>query len=166
MENLNEKIISYNDDFFTKTEQKIIHDYCLNAGYHYGEIDGPADPISGMTHEIPENEFVYKLLKKTLYDRVDFIRDLNLYRMYVNCFAPSETPNFHIDGLTGYTFLYYPIMREHEVNDGGETIFFVENDLMGILPISNRMVVFDATILHKATSFRNDYRFTVAIKYK
>ena len=33
-------------------------------------------------------------------------------------------------------------------------IFFVENDLMGILPISNRMVVFDATILHKATSFR------------
>ena len=61
MENLNEKIISYNDDFFTKTEQKIIHDYCLSAGYHYGEIDGPADPISGMTLHITKKGKLKKL---------------------------------------------------------------------------------------------------------
>ena len=78
--------------FLLKTEQKIIHDYCLNANITMVKLMVLISNLTGMTHNIPENEFVYKLLKKTLYDRVEFIRDLNLYRMYVNCFAPSETP--------------------------------------------------------------------------
>ena len=50
-------------------------------------------------------------------------------------------------------------------DDGGETQFLMNDELYGILPIPNRMVVFSANLLHRATTFRNDHRFTVAIKY-
>ena len=43
--------------------------------------------------------------------------------------------------------------------------FYINNDIYGITPVPNRMVVFDANIQHRATTFRNDHRFTVAIKY-
>ena len=85
--------------------------------------------------------------------------------MYVNCFAPTETPYFHTDGV-GYTFLYYPDPAIHELDEGGETQFVVDGNIMGIMPISNRMSIFDGTIKHRATSFRTKHRFTVAIKYQ
>jgi len=84
--------------------------------------------------------------------------------MYVNCFVPCERPYFHTDGDEGVTFLYYPNMK-WDKDDGGETQFLMNDDLYGVLPIPNRMVVFSANLLHRATTFRNDHRFTVAIKY-
>ena len=84
--------------------------------------------------------------------------------MYVNCFAPNENPYFHTDGDNGLTFLYYPNM-DWDLQEGGETQFYINDDIYGITPIPNRMVVFDANIQHRATTFRNQYRFTLAIKY-
>ena len=83
--------------------------------------------------------------------------------MYVNCFAPSETPYFHTDGK-GITFLYYPNL-EWNLQDGGETQFYVDGNILGVPPLPNRLVMFDGEIVHRATSFRDRYRFTVAIKY-
>ena len=165
METQEERIINYSDNFFTQKEQEIIFNYCRSANYTYGERDNPNTMVTGMIHNIPNTEFVYKLISKTLYDRVEFIRDMKLYRMYVNCFAPTETPYFHTDGV-GYTFLYYPDTAIHELDEGGETQFVVDGNIMGIMPISNRMSIFDGTIKHRATSFRTKHRFTVAIKYQ
>jgi len=156
--------INFSDEFFTDTERQVIYKYCVNADYHYGESDNLDYNITGMIHDIPETEFVYKMISKTLYDRVEFIRDMYLYRMYVNCFAPSENANFHQDG-NGYTFLYYPSPEEMDLDEGGETQFLVEDNIYGIRPIPNRMVVFDGMIKHRATPFRSKHRFTVAIKY-
>ena len=89
---------------------------------------------------------------------------MKLYRMYINCFAPNENPYFHVDG-EGYTFLYYCDNEEFDLNEGGETQFLVDNDLMGVLPVPNRMVIFDGTIKHRATTYRSRHRFTIAIKY-
>jgi hypothetical protein len=85
-------------------------------------------------------------------------------RFYINCFAPSENPYFHTDGQVGTTFLYYPNLS-WDLDDGGETQFVIANELYGVLPIPNRMIYFDANIFHKATSFRNEHRFSVAVKY-
>lgn len=160
-----ERIINYSDDFFTQKEQEIIFNYCKSAKYTYGERDNDNTMVTGMVHNIPNTEFVYKLISKTLYDRVEFIRDMKLYRMYVNCFAPMEMPYFHTDG-DGYTFLYYPDPAIFELDEGGETQFVVEGNIMGVMPISNRMTIFDGTIEHRATPFRTKHRFTVAIKYQ
>jgi hypothetical protein len=55
---------------------------------------------------------------------------------------------------------------EWDVNEGGETQFYIDENIYGITPVPNRMVIFDASILHRATSFRSSHRFTVAIKYQ
>ena len=85
--------------------------------------------------------------------------------MYVNCFAPSENPYFHTDGDDGVTFLYY-VNDRWELNDGGETQIIVNDEIKGILPLPNRIVGFDASLLHRATSFRFKHRFTLAAKFR
>ena len=156
--------LNYIDQFFSEQEHQIIHDYCLDAEYSYGERDDMNLPITGMVHNIPETEFEYKLIKKRLNDYAKQVLGKKLYRMYVNCFIPGEQPYFHTDGDEGVTFIYYPNMK-WDKDDGGETQFLMKDDLYGVLQMPNRMVVFSANLLHRATSFRNDHRFTVAIKY-
>jgi hypothetical protein len=48
---------------------------------------------------------------------------------------------------------------------GGETQFVIDDEIKGVFPIPNRMVMFNANILHRATTFRSRHRFTLAIKY-
>ena len=106
----------------------------------------------------------YELFQKKLGDEFSIISEMRLDRMYINCFAPSENPYFHTDGETGYTFLYYP-QENWKIDDGGETHFLIDESIYGVFPLPNRIVKFDASILHRATSFRDRHRFTVAIKY-
>ena len=121
--------------------------------------------LDGKRQYSVNNEIIYKLFASRILKAVPDLKKLNLYRMYINCFAPSENPYFHTDGEDGYTFLYYP-QKDWKLDDGGETQFIIDNNLYGILPESNRMIMFHANIPHRATTFRDRYRFTVAIKYK
>jgi predicted nucleic-acid-binding Zn-ribbon protein len=157
--------IQISENFFDSKDQDYVMNYCLNCSYHYGETDAQQTPPTGLVNNIPNQEKIYDLFVNRIYESIPKIRNLSLYRMYVNCFAPSENPYFHTDGESGYTFLYYP--QNHWIpDDGGETQFYFDGNIYGIVPISNRMVMFDASLLHRATSFRNRHRFTVAIKYE
>ena len=150
------------DRFLSKEEFDYVLNYCENASYTYGEVDSYGLPPTGMVHQIPEVEKIYKIFKSKT---EKLVSGIELYRMYINCFAPSENPYFHTDGDPGdITFLYYPTTR-WELNDGGETQFLINNEIYGVTPVPNRMVYFDASVLHRATAFRNKHRFTVAIKY-
>ena len=165
---MNKNIINVYDNFLSKEEYEYILDYCFSASYCYGESDLPSSKPTGMVHDVYDNieqiDF-FNLFKSKIKQKFSsVIESKKLHRMYINCFASSENPYFHTDG-EGYTFLYYA-NDTWDVNDGGETQFFIDGNLYGIPPIPNRMVVFDANILHKATSFRNRHRFTVAIKYR
>ena len=157
--------INYKDKFFNEAEHNIINQYCIGASYQYGETDNDGTPCTGLIHNIPETSFVYKLFRKKLSDEYkEVTNDMKLYRMYINCFAPSENPYFHTDGEEGITFLYYPNMN-WDLQEGGETQFYINDDIYGITPVPNRIVIFSANIKHRATTFRNNHRFTVAIKY-
>ena len=165
MENSHQTIdLSFSDNFFSREEHDIIYDYCINnKSYTFGEKDTGEGLPCGFVNEIPETHLVYKILDTILRERVEFIRDMKLTRMYVNCFAPSECPYFHTDG-EGITFLYYP-QHTWDIDMGGETQFVIDDEIKGIFSIPNRLVMFDGNILHRATTFRNRHRFTVAIKY-
>ena len=65
---------------------------------------------------------------------------------------------FDEDPMTRWKHLY-------EYTQFTETQFYIDGEIRGVVPISNRMVYFDANILHRATTFRDRHRFTVAIKY-
>ena len=185
--------INVQDDFLTSEEHQFVLDYCKNASYFYGESDkeGRGEIYStGLVHEvysirnkIPEKELqvfggynkninpnkFYRLFVDKIKDKFSQMKELDTYRIYINCFAPSERPYFHIDGdgCTNngckYTFLYYPNMN-WDVDRGGETQFFVDNTFYGVAPIPNRIILFDQSLLHRATSFRDTHRFTVAIR--
>ena len=157
------KMIEIKDQFLCEEDWNYVFSYCENGSYVYGETDGFNLPPTGMTHEIPKNSLIYILFEEKTKNFVS--NNHKLYRMYVNCFAPSENPYFHTDGDNGdITFLYYP-NKIWDIQKGGETQFIVDNEIYGVTPMPNRMVYFDASILHRATSFRDRHRFTVAIKY-
>ena len=156
--------IKVSDNVFTPEQQSNIMDYCLNCTYTFGERDNPQTPPTGMIHDIENGSAFYSLFSERIEKLVPSITKMGLYRMYINCFPPSEQAYFHTDG-EGITFLYYP-QDGWKLNDGGETQFYHKGNLYGITPESNRMVMFDARIEHRATPFRDRHRFTVAIKYQ
>jgi hypothetical protein len=155
-------MIEVTDNFLSQEEFNFVLEYCKSSVYIYGEADDENHPPTGMIHNISETEPIYNLFETKL---KGLVTNLKLYRMYINCFAPSENPYFHTDGSNEeVTFLYYP-NETWDLDDGGETQFFIDERLYGILPIPNRLVAFNASLLHKATSFYDRHRFSVAIKY-
>lgn len=149
------------DNFLSVDECESVVRYCHNAAYSYGERDSPTSLPTGMIHEIDETSEIYKLFRD---ETEKLVSGLRLKRMYVNCFASTENPYFHIDGSHGITFLYYA-SEEWNIEYGGETQFVVDDEIRGVFPFPNRMVMFDANILHRATTFRAGHRFTLAVKY-
>ena len=151
------------NNFLSTQDCESVLRYCHEASYTYGETDRIETPPVGMIHEIEKTNEIYQLFQKKTRELVP--HTLNIYRMYVNCFAPNENPYFHIDGAHGITLLYYPDQK-WELDRGGETQFYLGGEIYGITPVSNRIVMFDSKIMHRATTFRNGYRFTLAVKYE
>jgi hypothetical protein len=152
------------DNFFEEKIHYDIWDYCNSVSYRLGEKDRDnTSPIGGV-FEIRKDNNLFSFLDKSLKYRFNELRDLDCYRSYINFFSPNENPYFHYDNDKGYTCLFYPNLN-YELDEGGETQFLVDSKIEGILPIPNRMVLFDANLHHKATSYRTKHRFTIAIKY-
>ena len=138
---------------------------CQKFHYKYGEKDHAEAKIpTGLTCDIKRNTEFWNLIENQIKRKIWIVKHKQIHRMYVNCFAPTENPYFHKDGVSGYTLLFYPTI-DWNLDEGGETQFIINNEIKGVLPIPNRMVAFSANILHKATSFRSNHRFTLAIKY-
>jgi Rps23 Pro-64 3,4-dihydroxylase Tpa1-like proline 4-hydroxylase len=160
-------LIKVFDNFFSEKEFFNIHKYCVEANYTYGERDNYDTPPVGMVSDIPLNSEICTLFQNVISKKISQVSDYNLYRCYINCFAPSENPYFHTDGDSGLTLLYYP-NEEWNLNDNGETQILLNtqtDQIVGVLPIPNRMLLFDANLIHRATSFRDRHRFTIALKY-
>lgn len=164
MDNWKDIEVNFVDKFLSEKEHQLVAEYCLDCNYTFGETDDLDTPPTGMVHKIPETEFIYKIFKKRIKENIEIVKDLKLYRMYVNMFAPGENPYYHQDG-EGLTFLYYPNF-EWNVQWGGETQFVVDGNIHGVVPAPNRLCFFNGLITHRATSFRDRHRFTVAIKYE
>ena len=131
------------DNFLERKDVEFVFKYCFASSYTYGEIDDITTPPTGMIHHIKSSETIYNLFESKIRDSYDIVQGMNLYRMYINCFAPSENPYFHKDGDNGLTFLYYFTNHVWGVHDGGETQFLIDDEIKGVLPLPNRIVGFD-----------------------
>lgn len=160
-------MINYVDNFLTKIEQQRVFSYCLKAPYFYGETDNGEEehPVTGMVSDIARDHWITKLLTRRCEETFAFLKDREMYRININIFAPNERAYYHIDRTGGYTLLYYPNL-EWKLDNGGATEFNLEGQLQGIHPVPNRLAIFDANILHRATPFTDRHRFTIAIKYE
>lgn len=151
------------DNFLSDIDYQMVIDYCYTAPYHFGEKDNPHHPPTGMVSTI-EEEWVKNLFQSEINSQVSEVEGKEPYRMYINCFAPGENPYYHTDGDEGITCLFY-VNPNVEIDDGGSTQLILDRESVNLLPIPNRLCVFDANIIHRATSFRDKHRFTIAVKY-
>ena len=154
--------IRITDDFLNEASHNEVFEYCLNATYSLGEADRDDVPPVGMYHEIPKEHHICNWFRDGILKHIP--NGYIIERMYINCFHPSDIPYWHTDSeKDNWTFLYYP-NKEWELDDGGETHFLIDDGCYAMPPLPNRMVMFDARIKHRATSFRDRHRFSVAIK--
>lgn len=163
-------IVNVYDDVFSPDLHQEILEYCQSptCGYLCGESDEVGLPPTGLAHYLPEDSFLRLKILNEIWDKVPEMQKLKCYQAYFNLFVPGEIPFFHQDDdedANGITALYYP-QGDWKLDDGGETQFVLNNAINGIPPIINRLVLFDAHILHRATSFRDRHRFTLALKFR
>jgi Rps23 Pro-64 3,4-dihydroxylase Tpa1-like proline 4-hydroxylase len=165
------------DNFLPEFEAEKVLDECRSANYLYGESDSQLDcekklPPTGMTSHLDYDDYISKVLNEKIQ-----IKFPSLYcgkvnaRYYINCYSPGEVSYFHTDCDStsewydsGYTLLYYP-NKNLDINEGGETQFYVDGKIIGIPSVYNRLVKFRVPILHRATPFKSHHRFSIALKF-
>ena len=153
------------DSFLSLENHHVVWEYVKNAKFDIIESDYPNNPPTGESHNLTLDSNINQLLLNSLDNKAPYLKNLNLYRVYINHFSQGVAPYWHQDGK-GYTCLYYPNIEYNELNEGGETQFLVKGpEIKGILPIPNRMVIFDGMVYHKANSFRTQSRYTIALKF-
>ena len=150
------------DNKISNKDKETIYTFCKNKEYYRGETDLPGLPPTGLTTPLNNESIIEKLLTVTAN------KDKNLHRSYINFFSPNENPFYNKDNEnSGYeTLLYYVNTENLNIDEGGETFFIDKENRIGIPFIGGRIIVFDANILHKASSFRNLDRYTIALKWK
>ena len=131
----------------------------LKAWKH--EVDFPGAAPIGETCDVASTALMSQAIATEL--KKLFPGRWKLDRFYVNRFRPGEVPRFHEDGDV-LTCLLYADARDWQPDDHGETQFLVNGEVRGVLPIANRMLVFDGRLLHRATAFRSGLRHTIAAK--
>jgi hypothetical protein len=119
-----------------------------------------AEPV-GETCDLPANSEICRAISAEI-DKL-FTRPWRLDRFYVNRFRPGDIPRFHQDGEV-VTCLLYADPQDWQPNDHGETQLLINSEIRGVLPIANRMLLFDGRVLHRATAFRARLRHTIATK--
>ena len=177
------------DNLFVGDIAQLVSNYCYAAPYMYGASDNPFDTTTGLTNHIQildeqgidhfdhknhrQNEeqckLIYNIFMTGVGERYPKFWDkYQIYRLYINYFAPREQANFHRDcdlPDDQITLLYYPEHRfDYTMNEGGCTEFYMDDRVIGIPPKANSMSYFTSSILHRATPFRSHSRFTVAAK--
>ena len=161
---LKSNMIKIHDNFLDLEDLKSFYSFCLKSPYYYGERDAPNLAPTGLVTPLDSDNFWYKVFEER--SREVFGIEQKIYRMYINLFLPRELPNFHRDGPPGeHTLLFYPNPYK-DLNLGGETKFVIDNEIRSIPPVTNRSILFDATLMHSASSFRENPRFTLAIKFR
>ena len=139
-------------NFLTVDQYKYICDYIYNTDYHYTSKDqvmiGDLDDTCLDFFPTEINGRKYK-------------------RHQINCYTPRSLAVFHVDtedNEQATTLIYYPCPT-YDLDEGGTTEILINNQIVGIRPICNRALVFDSSLIHRATPYRNYPRFSVGIKY-
>jgi len=165
------------DNFLSESEAQKVLNMCFSSNYNYGESDSPTNekiktPPTGMVCNIDLGDYIYNVLDEKLQIKFPSIYCGNVLRaQYVNCYAPNEASYFHTDCEeedewydVGTTIIYYP-NKNLNINEGGETQFYIEDRILGIPPVYNRLIKFKVPVLHRATPFKNFHRFSIAFKF-
>ena len=165
--------ISIHDNLFSSEQVNKFRNLMLyTCPFKYGERDNSYNKPTGVVCDFgeicnslnPEVENVLNTLFSKIFEKYKYLENYKIERVYLNLFSPCENPNFHIDGENIVTCLYY-LNPQYDLDEGGETQFLINDEIRGIRSKPGRLVMFDGSLKHRATSFRSHPRLTLAIKF-
>ena len=164
---MNNQIIIY-DNIFTNVTIEKYGKILKGCPFHYGEMDKPNTQPTGLTTDFINPSEEYSIILDTIlskiYEKEPSLKNMKLFRRYLNLFLPSDNQYFHIDGDRTVTCMVY-INPETEYDEGGETQFIDRGTIQCVRSLPGRLVIFDGNIQHRATSFRTIPRLTLIFKF-
>lgn len=163
------------DNALSKQKHEQVFTLVRTKPYTRLELDNPDQKIheATATYSVPKGP-EYQMLINYLFEASSTnIDEYSCSRAYYNAFHFGDTPEFHTDSSSDkdLTLLYYPNLQWHP-KLGGETMFVqkgkqLANGLLhAIVPVPNRLVKFDPTLLHSARAplYQHLVRYSVALK--
>lgn len=156
------------DDLLLPVEIDRIYQEIISLPYRVMEWDQEPEQISGNRSDLQKNSFTFNCLKNCIESNIEEVKNLNISEAYVNHFSPRELPYFHVDSdnKNNITVLYYAdVWERYDINEGGGTEFIVDDNIISVMPKTGRITCFSSNIVHRATTYRNNHRFTIAFKY-
>jgi hypothetical protein len=165
------------DDFLSEEDHHKIFTTTVKAPYMPIDdsiTDEFPDPLSGQSgynaKEDIDGETTQILLEQAMmHNELIPIVSTKYMLTIFNKYDPKTPTYFHWDTKSpesGWTLIYFPHTHEYNFKMGGETQILVDNQIVGVLPLPNRLMAFDGSLWHKGTSFtHDDYRYSVAIQF-
>lgn len=157
------------DNLLHEVEVERIYNEIISLPYTVMEWDQEPEEVSGNRSDLSESNYSYFCLYNYIKNNISEVEDMELSQAYVNHFAPREIPYFHIDSSDerNLTVLYYAdVWENYDINEGGGTEFLLKDSLTTVLPETGRLVCFSSNLVHRATTYRDNHRFTIAFKFK
>ena len=154
------------DNMFTPNEIDRFYKEVKSLKYSINTQDND-NFSSGASASVPHDSLFYVAIKKAVFKAWPELEEQELYDCHTNCFWPGEYTDFHednpVDGSA--TIIYY--CDDNEWNEGGtEVLDEDEKTIECILPVPGRIMRMPGNHLHKATSYRDKQRLTVAFKFR
>jgi len=163
------------DDFLPKEDHHEIYNLTMERKWSSPINDLPDDPLSGISGVNSNEPFHGRSTQIILSECISEselkkIVTTNYHQTLYNKYDPKTPTYFHIDKQypeSGWTIIYFPDIAEYDFRMGGETQILVDNQIVGVLPLPNRLMAFDGSLMHKGTSFTNNQpRYSLAIQFR
>ena len=160
------------DNFLSEEDLHIIYELTMKRKWNPVN-DTEDDPLSGQSGYNSGDAFHERgtqiILSECLaYPNLRKILETTYLQSIYNKYDPKTPTYFHVDcEKGGWTLIYFPDIVEYNYQMGGETQILVDNQIVGVLPLPNRLMAFDGSLNHKGTSFTNDQaRYSLAIQFR
>ena len=163
------------DDFLSKEDHHEIYNLTMEREWNPPINDSPEDPLSGSSGYNSGDGFHERgtqiiLSECLVYPNLRNILETEYLQTLYNKYDPKTPTYFHWDTKlpeSGWTLIYFPDIAEYDFRMGGETQILVDNQIVGVLPLPNRLMAFDGNLWHKGTSFTNNQlRYSLAIQFR
>lgn len=127
----------------------------------------PGFPVVNKAIHLNHDDPHLNTIIEKIYSVCPNLRSMENYTNYINVYPAGVNPYWHSDtpGGSSRTCLVY-LNPKTDLDEGGETQFLIDDEIVGVLAKPGRLVVFDGQMLHKGTSFRSIDRVTLAIKFQ
>tara|TARA_Y100000385_G_scaffold276113_1_gene321448 strand:- start:267 stop:773 length:507 start_codon:yes stop_codon:yes gene_type:complete len=159
------------DDFLSKEDHHEIYNLTMKRKWN-SINDSEDDPLSGQSGYNSGDRFHERgtqiiLSECLVYPNLKKILETEYGQTLYNKYEPKTPTYFHTDSDDGgWTLIYFPDIAEYDYQMGGETQILVDNQIVGVLPLPNRLMAFDGSLMHKGTSFTNNQlRYSLALQF-